>query len=130
MEPISTRFGSVVKPRSSGASKCGYGAMASARWGRRSLPDRCRANLLLRLASGQQHRQRSHANAEQPDPALERHALKARPRGVADRPRILRGFVDRMVACHGSEVVVAQLDADRPAHDAVTLQVVAQVLAE
>jgi hypothetical protein len=29
IEPISTRFGSVAQPRSSGASKCGYGFIAA-----------------------------------------------------------------------------------------------------
>src|SRR5687768_15114617 len=103
----------------------------------RSLPERIRARALLRLhrrgalrSARERDRQRTDSHAQKPDAPLERNALQAESRGVPDRLRILRRLVDRLVARHRLEIVVAQLDADRAAGVALPLEIVAHFLAK
>src|SRR3974390_1605978 len=67
--------------------------------------------------------QRPNAHAEQPDALIERHALQTRAGGMADRLRIVGWRTERAIPRHGSEVVVAKLDADCASDIPLALQI-------
>src|SRR5262249_56641376 len=73
---------------------------------------------------GFHRRQPAHPHAKQPDAPLQRHALETFPRDMSDLLRVLRWRLDRLIARHRFEIVVAQLEPDRPAGVTLALQIV------
>src|SRR5664279_4553353 len=85
---------------------------------------------LRRVAATVAGRERGGLHAEEPDPALERHALQAFTGSAPYHLRVLRRRGNRLVARHRMEIVEAKLEADRPADVAGAAQVVGEVNAQ